>query len=72
MPPLVLVDMVHLDDVAVRIVKENLVPAVHRTLAPVGIGDALCLKMRLEGCNFVAAVGDITRTSSTPTMTPFH
>ena len=31
MPPSVLVDMVHLDDVAVRIVKENLVPAVHRT-----------------------------------------
>ena len=47
MSPSVLVDLVHLDDVAVRIVKENLVPAVHRTLAPVGIGDALCLEMRL-------------------------
>ena len=67
-----MVDLVYLDDVAVRIVKENLVPAVHRTLAPVGIVDALCLKMRLEGCDFVAAVGDITRTLSTPIMTTFH
>ena len=72
MPPSVLVDLVYLDDAAVRIVKENLVPAVHLTLAPVGIGDALCLKMRLEGCDFVAALGDITTTSSTPIMTPFH
>ena len=37
----------YLDDIAVRIVEEDLVPAVHRTLAPVGIGDALCLEMRL-------------------------
>ena len=43
----------YLDDIAVRIVEEDLVPAVHRTLARVGIGDALCLKMRLEGCDVV-------------------
>ena len=72
MPPSVLVDLVYLDNVAVRIVKENLMPAVHRTLAPVGIGDALCLKMRLEGCDVVTAVGNMPKTSSTPIMTPFH
>ena len=72
MPPSVLVDLVYLDDAAVRIVKENLVPAVHRTLAPVRIEDAICLKMRLEGCDVVAAVGEMPRTSSTPIMTPFN
>ena len=37
MPHSVLVDLVHLDDIAVRIVEEDLVPAVDRALAPVGI-----------------------------------
>ena len=37
----------YLDDIVVRIAEEGLVPTVHRTLAPVGIGDALCLEMRV-------------------------
>ena len=59
MPPSVLVDLVYLDDVAVRIVKENLVPAVYRTLAPVRIRDSLSLEMCLEGCEVVTAIGDM-------------
>ena len=60
MSPSVLVYLVHLNDVAIRIVKEDLMPAVDRALAPVGIGDALCLKLCLKGGEVVAAVGDMT------------
>ena len=49
----------YLDDIAVRIVEEDLLPAVHRTLAPVGIGDALCLEMRLESGEVVTAIGNM-------------
>ena len=49
----------YLDDVAIRIVEEDLVPTVHRALTPVGIGDALCLEMCLEGGEVVSSVGDM-------------
>jgi hypothetical protein len=48
-----------LDDVACGIVEENLMPAVHRPLAVVGIGDVLLLKPPFESFNIIGAEGDV-------------
>ena len=54
-----LVDLMHLDDVAVRIVEEDLVPAVHGPGAVVRIGHALFVEPLLEGGDVVGAEGDV-------------
>ncbi len=51
--------LVHFDDVAVRIVEENLLPAGHRPVAKVGIFDALVVEPLLEGVEVVGAEGDV-------------
>ena len=52
--------LVDLDDIALGIVEEDLMPAVHRPLAVVGIGDVLLLEPPLEGRNVIGAEGDVT------------
>ena len=49
----------HLDHVAVGIIEENLVPAFHRPVAPIGIWDALRVQMCLESLQIIGAVGDV-------------
>jgi hypothetical protein len=51
--------LMHLDDVALRVVEENLVPAVHRPGTVVRIGDAFLVEPLLEGGNIVGAEGDM-------------
>ena len=48
-----------LDDIAVGVVEEDLVPAIDGAFAPVGIGNALLVEMRLEGGKIVTAIGDM-------------
>src|ERR1700733_10659540 len=54
------IGLVYLNNIAIGIVKENLVPAVHRPFAVVGIGNALVLESLLEGLDVVGAKGDVT------------
>ena len=49
----------HFDDVAIWIVEENLVPARHCPVAPIGIRDTLVLKMTLEGLDIIGPVSDM-------------
>src|SRR4029077_13262335 len=51
--------LVDLDDIALGVVEEDLMPAVHRPLAVVGIGDVLCREPPLEGGNIVGSDGDV-------------
>ena len=48
-----------LDDVAFRIVEEDLLPAAHRKAAIVGIGNPLLVEAPLEGVDVVGAKGDV-------------
>ena len=41
-------DFMYFDDIAVRVVEENLLPTRNRCFAPIRIGNALLLKMRFE------------------------
>ena len=49
----------YLDDIAVGIVEEDLVPAIDRALTPVGIGNTPGVEMRLESLEVIAAIGDM-------------
>ena len=49
----------NLDDIAVGVVEEDLVPAIDGAFTPVGIGNALLVEMRLEGGKLVSAIGDM-------------
>src|SRR5262245_63326182 len=51
--------LVHLDDLAVRVVEEDLLPALHGPGAIVRERDALGLEARLEGVDVVGAEGDV-------------
>src|SRR5262249_42449491 len=55
-----LAHLVHFDDVAVRIVEEDLLPTLHRPGAEVGVGNAVLLEAALEGLDVVGAKGDVT------------
>ena len=48
-----------LDDIAVGVVEEDLVPAIDSAFTPVGIGNALLVEMRLEGGQIIATIGDV-------------
>jgi CheY-like chemotaxis protein len=50
---------VNFDDVAVRIVEKDLIPAVHRPLAVIGIGHTLFLKAPLYGFDIVGTESDV-------------
>src|SRR6266540_3767624 len=52
-------DLMHLDDVAVEIIEENLLPASHGPAAVVGIGNAFFLQMSLERGDVVGAEGNV-------------
>ena len=51
--------LVHLDDVAVGVIEEDLLPAFHGPGAEVRVGDALLLQPALEGIDVVGAEGDV-------------
>ena len=51
--------LMHFNDVAGRIIEEDLIPAVHRPLAIVGIGDVLLLEPLLESFNVIGAESDV-------------
>src|SRR5690349_23742890 len=52
-----LLNLVHFDDVAFGVVKENLLPTAHRPGAVVRIGNALVLQALLKGLDIVGAEG---------------
>src|SRR5262249_18544771 len=52
--------LVHFDDVAVRIIEEDLLPTLHRPSAEVGVGNAVLLEATLERLDVVGAKGDVT------------
>jgi len=52
-------DLMNLDDVAVGIVEENLLPPVHRPGAIVGVGDPVLLEAPLECFEIVGSEGDV-------------
>src|SRR5215813_220087 len=54
-----LVDLMHLDDVAVGVVEEDLLPTLHGPGAEVAEGDALLLEALLERLDVVGAEGDV-------------
>src|SRR5690606_6982339 len=58
-PPRSFVDLVDLDDIAGRVIEENLLPTLHGPGAEIGIGDALLLQALLEGSNVVRAEGEV-------------
>src|ERR1700761_1403982 len=45
--------LVHFNDVAGRIIEEDLIPTVHRPLAVVGVGNVLFLKPLFESLNVI-------------------
>ena len=49
----------HFDDIAFGIIEEDLMPAVHRPLAIVGIRDVLRFEPPLEGPDVIGAKGDM-------------
>ena len=51
--------LMHLDDVAVGVVEEDLVPAGHRPAAVVGIADTLLVEPLLECRDVVGAERDV-------------
>ena len=51
--------LVHFNDVAGRIIEEDLIPTVHRPLAIVGIGNVLFLEPRFESFNVIGAESDV-------------
>jgi hypothetical protein len=51
-------DLMHFDDVAGGIIEEDLIPAVHRPLATVGIGNVLFLEPLFESFNVIGAESD--------------
>src|SRR3954452_23040830 len=51
--------LMDLNDVACRIMEKDLIPAVHRPLAIVGIGDVLLFKPLLKGFDVIGAEGDM-------------
>lgn len=53
-------DFMHLDNVAIRIVEENLTPALHRLCAPVGVRDAARVEMGQECGDVIGAIGDVS------------
>src|SRR5688500_20223494 len=61
--PISLPYLVHLDDVAVGVVEEDLLPAFHGPGAVVGEGDALVRQALLEGLDVIGAEGEIGRAS---------
>src|SRR5437763_775219 len=52
-------DLMDLDDVAVRIVEENLLPASHRPRPVIRVGDALFLEALFQCGNVVRAESDV-------------
>src|SRR5215472_856117 len=50
----------HLDDVALRVMEEDLMPAVHRPGAVVRVGDALLVEPLLEGGDIVGAERNVS------------
>lgn len=52
-------DLMNLDDVAVGIVEENLLPPVHRPGAIIGVRDPLLLQVPLECFEIVGSEGDV-------------
>src|SRR5690606_25229389 len=51
--------LVDLDDVAFRVVEEDLLPAAHRPVAVVGISNAVGLEVALESLDVVGAERDV-------------
>src|SRR5262249_59989785 len=49
----------HLDDIALRIVEEDLIPTLHGPGAVVGIGEVFFVEPPLEGLDVIGAKGDV-------------
>ena len=50
----------YFDDITIRVVEENLLPARNRCLAPIRVGNALFLEMRFESGLIIGAIGNVT------------
>ena len=53
------VDLMDLDDIAVRVVEKDLMPFLGGRVPIVGILHAFCLKMRLERFDVISAIRDV-------------
>src|SRR5205085_4892606 len=55
-----LLGLMHLDDVALRVMEEDLMPAVHGPRAIVRVGDTLLVEPLLEGGDIVGPERDVS------------